>query len=182
MCRVSFRVKFTSGSRICASRSELLKVPTVLCRGHRLKPIAPHSMKIWRNIESLLDFAGCYIYRSLKNSAFQRGLNLWPRDTGATLWPTELSCEDHSLLDFTSAVLYMNHFIYHFTFITHGLVRTHKWPAPNVSGFIAHLVRASHWYLEVTGSNSVEENFWGLHIRNCINCVHNCEDHSFLDC
>ena len=175
MRRVSFRAKFTSGSRICASRSEWLKVPTVLCRGHRLTPIAPHSMKIWRNMESLLHFAGCYIYRSLKNSAFQRGLNLWPRDTGATL------C--HSLLDFTSAVLYMNHFIYHFTFITHGLVRTHKWPAPNVIGFIAHLVRASHWYREVTGSNPVEENFWELHIRNCINCVHNCEDHtSFLDC
>ena len=31
-----------------------------------------------------------------------------------------------------------------------------KWPAPNISGFIDQLVRASHWYREVTGSNPVE--------------------------
>ena len=36
------------------------------------------------------------------------------------------------------------------------LIRTHKWPAPNVSGFIAQLLRASHRYREVTGSNPVE--------------------------
>ena len=48
------------------------------------------------------------------------------------------------------------HFIYHFTSFLHGLIRTHKWPAPNVSGFIAQLVRASHRYREVTGSNPVE--------------------------
>ena len=58
----------------------------------------------------------------LWNSGLQRGLNPWPRDTGSTLWPTELwrhwifqaslrnciNCirnrDDHSLLDFTSAV------------------------------------------------------------------------------
>ena len=50
----------------------------------------------------------------------------------------------HGLLDFRSAVQYMKHFIYHFTSILHWLIRTHKWPAPNVSGFIAQLVRASH--------------------------------------
>ena len=42
------------------------------------------------------------------------------------------------------------------TSILHGLIRTHKWPAPNVSGFIAQLVRALHRYREVTGSNPVE--------------------------
>ena len=47
-------------------------------------------------------------------------------------------------------------FIYYFTSILHGLIRTHKWPAPNISGFIAQLVRASHRYREVTGSNPVE--------------------------
>ena len=51
---------------------------------------------------------------------------------------------------------YMSYFIYHFTSIPHGLIRTHKWPAPNVSGFIALLVRASHQYREVTRSNPVE--------------------------
>ena len=65
-------------------------------------------------------------------------------------------CEDHSILDFKSAVQYMKHFIYHFTFIPPGLIITHKWPAPNVSGFIAQLVRASHRHCKVTGSNPVE--------------------------
>ena len=41
-------------------------------------------------------------------------------------------------------------------FIPHGNIRTHKWPAPNVSGFIAQLVRASHRNREVTGSNPVK--------------------------
>ena len=63
---------------------------------------------------------------------------------------------DHSLLDFKSAVQYMKHFIYHFTVIPRGLIRTHKWPAANVSGFITQLVRASHRYHKVTGSNPVE--------------------------
>ena len=40
---------------------------------------------------------------------------------------------------------------------------THKWPTPNVSGFIALLVRASHRNREVTGSNPVEVlNFSGF--------------------
>ena len=35
---------------------------------------------------------------------------------------------------------------------------------------------------EVTGSKPVEVlNFSGFYIRNCINCVHSCEDHSLLD-
>ena len=38
------------------------------------------------------------------------------------------------------------------TFIPYWLVRTHKGAAPNVSGFITQLVRASHGYGEVTGS------------------------------
>ena len=46
--------------------------------------------------------------------------------------------------------------LFHFTSILHGLIRTHKLPAPNVSGFIAQLVRASHRYREVTGSNPIE--------------------------
>ena len=52
----------------------------------------------------------------------------------------------------------------------------------NVSGFIAQLVRASHRYRKVTGLNPVEVLICsGLYIRSCINCVHNCEDHSLLD-
>ena len=42
-----------------------------------------------------------------------------------------------SILRSIFCVQYMRHFMYHFTSILHGLIRTHKWPAPNVSGFIA---------------------------------------------
>ena len=66
------------------------------------------------------------------------------------------NCDDHSLLDFKSAFQYMKHFIYHFTSILQGLIRAHKWQAPNVSGLIAQLIRASHRYREVTASNPVE--------------------------
>ena len=61
-------------------------------------------------------------------------------------------------LDFTSAIQYMIHFIYHYVhwFIHLGNIWTHKWPAANISGFIAQLVRMSHLYHEVTGSNPVE--------------------------
>ena len=53
---------------------------------------------------------------------------------------------------------------------------------PNVSGFTAQLVRASHRYREVTGSNPVEVlNFFQASLRNCKNCDHNCEDHSSFD-
>ena len=91
------------------------------------------------------------------------------------------NCKDHSLLDFTSAVQYMKYFIYNFTFIPHGLLRAHKWPAPNISGFIAQLLRTSHRYLEVTVLYPLEVlTFTGFYIRNCINSFHNCEDHSLL--
>ena len=52
---------------------------------------------------------------------------------------------------------FLNSYIsFHHWFIPHGNISTHKWPTPNVSGFIAQLVRASHRYREVTGSNPVE--------------------------
>ena len=44
------------------------------------------------------------------------------------------------------------------------------------------LVGESHRYREVMGSNPVEAlNFSGFYIHNCMNCVHNCEDHSLLN-
>ena len=56
-----------------------------------------------------------------------------------------------------------------------------NWRAPNVSAFIAQLVRASHRHREVTGSNPVEvlNFFFQASLRNCINCVH-CNDHFFI--
>ena len=82
---------------------------------------------------------------------------------------------------FSNPQFYMKHNIYHFTSILHGLIRTHKWPVPNVSGFIAQLLRASHRYREVTGSNPVEVLTFQASLRNCLNCVHRCDDHSLLD-
>ena len=49
-------------------------------------------------------------------------------------------------------------------------------PAPNVSGFIAQLVRALHRYGEVTGSNPLE-----VLTFSSLKCVHNCEDYRLLD-
>ena len=87
------------------------------------------------------------------------------------------NCDDHSILDFKFAVQRMKCFIHHFTSIPHGLVRIHKWPAPNVSGFIAQLVRASHRYL----MSPLKSWLFQVSIRNCLNCVHNYDDHGLLD-
>ena len=53
---------------------------------------------------------------------------------------------------------------------------------PNISGFIAQLVRGWHWYGEVMASNPVEVlKFSGFYKRNCMNCVNNCQDCRLLD-
>ena len=61
----------------------------------------------------------------------------------------------------------------HLTFIsftgTYDLI--YNWPAPNISGFIAQLVRASYSYREVTAWT--REFYFSGFLRNCINCVHN---------
>ena len=55
------------------------------------------------------------------------------------------------------------HISFHRWFIPYGNIGTHKWPAPNVSGFTAQLVRALHRYREVYGSNPVDVlNFSGF--------------------
>ena len=50
-----------------------------------------------------------------------------------------------------------------------------------LSGFKAQLVRASHRYREVTGSNPVKSWLFQASIRNCLNCVHNYDDHGLFD-
>ena len=65
-----------------------------------------------------------------------------------------------------------------FTFNFDGLIRSQKWPPPNVNAFIAQLVNASHKYREVTDSNPVEAWLFQASMRNCLNCVHNRDDHS----
>ena len=72
-------------------------------------------------------------------------------------------------------------YIYHLH-LFYGNIWTHNWPAPNISGFIAHLIKASHRYREGTGSNPLKSwNFFSAFLRNCVDCVHNCEDHSSFD-
>mgnify|MGYP000090836522 CR=1 FL=1 len=72
-----------------------------------------------------------------------------------------------------SAGQYVKYFLYHFTLIPHESIRTHKRPAPNVSGFIAQLVRASDQYREATGSKPVKIlAFSGLYIRGKLQQKH----------
>ena len=85
-------------------------------------------------------------------------------------WATDVRSNQlwfSQLFDFTSTVQYMIYFIHHFIihpFLT-GLLEP-TWPAPNVNGFIAQLVKASHRYREVTGSNPVEVlNYSGFHTQ-----------------
>ena len=107
----------------------------------------------WRNDRrSERNLCNC-VKKPEKNSGLQRGLNPWPRDTGATLY--QLSYEAfftqlHKLLSLRRSFLHF-HFIsaVHIWFISyiinthffHGNIWTHNWPAPNVSGFIAQLVK-----------------------------------------
>ena len=66
------------------------------------------------------------------------------------------------------------------THFFHGNIRTHNWPAPNVSGFIVQFVEHCTGNREVTGSNPIEVlNCFQASLRNCINCVH-CDDHFFI--
>ena len=75
------------------------------------------------------------VWRILKTSRFQRGLNRWPHDPGVTLLPTELwshwlamnpyNCKNHSSLDFTFAVLNTKHeYITSHSFLTGSLEST----------------------------------------------------------
>ena len=69
------------------------------------------------------------------------------------------------------------------THFFHGNIWTHNWPAPNVSGLIAQLVKHRTGNSEVTGSNPVEvlnsfRLLYAIH-GNYINCVH-CDDHFFI--
>ena len=96
---------------------------------------------------------------------------------------TNLQLRGSTFIWFHIRSSYMIYFIYIiYIHLFHENIWTHNWPAPNVSGFIAQLVRASHRYREVTGSNPVEVlNFFQASLRNCINCVHNCEDQPSFD-
>ena len=91
----------------------------------------------------------CNCVGSLKEKlGLQRDLNPWPRDP--VRYSIQLSYEA------TDVGSWSQH---------------HEWLHSS------ELVKASHQHREVTGSNRVEVlNFFSGVLRNCINCVHNCED------
>ena len=92
------------------------------------------------------------VQSSLKISGLHRGLKLWPSDIRATLKPTEKN------------------------------IRTQKWPAPNVSGFIAQLVIERRTGIARSQVQTPLKSWiFQASLRNCKNCIelHNCEDHSF---
>ena len=89
-------------------------------------------------------------------------------------------CDDHFFIFMSFLQFIYDIFHISLTHFFHGNIWTHNLPASNISGFIAQLVRASHWYREVTGSNPVEVlNFFQASLCNCINCVHR-DDHFFI--
>ena len=76
----------------------------------------------------------------------------------------------------------MKCFIYRTADVKSSKLWTHKGPALNISGFIAQLLRASHLYRKVTGSNPRwSPDFFRPLYPLLHNCVHNYEDHSLLN-
>ena len=102
----------------------------------------------WNDIWSYIHHISYIIYdETICDLKFPWGMNQWWND----IW-----LHIHHIYD-------PFHISFHHWFVPHGNIRTYKWPAPNVSDFIAPLVRASHRYREVTGSNPVEVlNFFRL--------------------
>ena len=85
------------------------------------------SHRYWSCVQTLLKsrlFAGFYIRKSI--NCFH-------------------NCDDHCLLDFTSTVQYLKYFKYNFKLIPHGLLRTPKWPAPNISSSVDWIIAQVSW-------------------------------------
>ena len=61
-----------------------------------------------------------------------------------------------------------------------GNISTHNWPAPNVSGFIAQLVKHRTGIVRSRAQTPLKSwIFFQASLRNCIYCVH-CDDHFFI--
>ena len=117
---------------------------------------------MWQQLSNVKWYMKCFIYRTADVKSSKP-------------WSSQLWTQFVQLRKSQDLILY-EHFIYHCTFMPDGLIRTHKWPSPNVRGFVAQLVRgfvaqlvrASHRYREVTGTNPVELlAFSGFYPRNC---------------
>ena len=106
-----------------------------------------NQMKIWSS--HLLDnLSNCLM--NLKNSGdsiYAIAYRSLKKSTGFVPVTSRYRCDaltNWAMKPLRLGQCHMKYLIYHFTSIPHGLIRTHKWPALNVSGFIAQLVKASH--------------------------------------
>ena len=62
----------------------------------------------------------------------------------------------------------------------HGNIWTHNWPIPNVSGYIAQLIKHRTGIARSRVETPLKSwIFFQVSLRNCINCVH-CDDHFFI--
>ena len=118
-----------------------------------------------------------------KNSGLQRGLNPWPRDTGAMLYQLSYEATDVGSRSIVGSYVPVKEMsvndIWNKLYMNCG--NEMNWPAPNVSGFIAQLVEHRTGNREVTGSNPVEvlNFFFQASSHNCVNCIH-CDNHFFI--
>ena len=100
---------------------------------YEINHIWPAEMKWkWRNDRRIeRNLCNC-IRKPEKISGLQRGLNPFPRDTGAMLNQLSYQASDVVHIWFISYIIN--------THLFHGNIWTNNWPAPNVSSFIAQLV------------------------------------------
>ena len=100
---------------------------------YEINHIWPAEMKWkWRNdLRIERNLCNC-VKKPEKISGLQRGLNPFPRDTGAMLYQLSYQATDVGHIWFISYIIN--------THLFHGNIWTNNWPAPNVSGFIAQLV------------------------------------------
>ena len=107
-----------------------------------LKSSKPWSSQLWTQFKQLRieawksqDFNGAWtrdlailVRRSNQVSYEATDIGGWPWSFACIVNCLNCfhNCEDHSLLDFKSADQCMKHFKNRFTFIPHGLIRTHK--------------------------------------------------------
>ena len=131
------------------------KYPTHLARLLKYYPRRPCARPVWSNRDFFLQYLLSYLWNSLY--VYTRGI---------------LGC----LLGFWP----LKHLIYHFTSILHGLIRTHKWPAPNVSGFIAQLVRTSHRYRELQNYQQSRNGPYPRRLESLTICRWNYKGSPFL--
>ena len=91
------------------------------------------------------------------------------------------NCEDHSFSWFHIRSSYMIHFIYHFiivSFLMGPLEPTNDQLPTSVASYLSWLERRTG-IVRSRVQTPLKSWIFQASLRNCKNCVHNCEDHSF---